>query len=821
MRDAKPAGSTSAALHKFCLLFVAAQFGMANLAIAGTNSWTSLGPDGGAISDLKFHPADSATMYALGPVGFYRSSDAGASWHSSSPTITTQGFYPYMMAVGAGGPDYVHLLSGANRTLRSTDRGVTLQFIDPSPTNPMGSSAVAATAGGSAIYHLANYEIYRSVNGGNSHELRGTLPNLPNFSIPTLQVAPSNPQVLYLWYLNGVYRSTDAGATWTTVYTRLNAFSAGVSAVAIDPQNADRVWVSSDGNIRVTDDAGVTWRSALFGTATDLDVDPRNSQIVYASMADMRVMRTTDGGTGWAAMTVPARSNKVGTPRLAIHPADSARLYLFGITGIFVSLDAGATWSTAHAGLPGTSPGRFSRTPIPSGRIFFPIADHGLASLNPDNNSIDILSSPSLWQAAGSNPPNVSAVLALPTRVIASFGNSQIAFSSNAGADWTSSAAPPSAQTHSLAAALNGTWTVFAATEDGVYRSNDLGDHWSRSGNGLPALAPVTEIAVAANQIHLYAAVSTVARATTLYKSLDGGQSWSPTSFESSYLEVTLAVHPTDPQTLIAGTGEGAFKTEDGGATWRPLELAPGLFNISVKTIAIDPVDPNIIYVESPGATGNVRRSVDRGTSFQRLMPNFYDGSNAESLLVDPDRPHRVLAAVPWGSVREISIEPDLRLTAAAPSAATPNSQVEFTMTVLNAGPFDATGVQVEVRLPTGVNVTSATSNDTSCAIANNVATCTVGILRFDESAVIRVRTTPTAEGPLAVTSNVRGAQPDSASGNNTASASVSVASPSPPPAPVPPPSNSGGGGGGSFGVFTALAWLLASLARRSRKVVH
>lgn len=820
MQVAKPAASMSAALHKYCLLFVAAQLGIANLAAAGTNRWTSIGPDGGHIFDVKFHPADSATMYAIGTAGFHRSSDAGASWQRSLPTATNEPFYPYLMAVGAGGPDNVHLASGAGRTLRSTDRGVTLQFTAPSPTTTVGNSGLAVAADGSAIYHLVNYEIYRSVDGGNSHELRGTLPNnLPNFSIPTLLVAPSNPQVLYMWYLNGAYRSTDAGATWTTVFTRLNTFSAGVSAMAVDPQNADRIWLSSDGNVRVTDDAGVTWRSVLPGAAADLDVDPRNSQVVYASMVDLRVMRTTDGGTSWTAVSVPGRTSAVGTPRLAIHPADSARLYLFGTTGIFASMDAGATWSTAHVGIPATSPGRFSRTPTSSGRIFFPIAEYGLASLNPGDNSIDISYSPALSQAAGSNPPKVSAALALPTSVIAAFENSQIAFSSNAGTDWTLSAAPPSARAHSLAAALNGAWTVFAATEDGVYRSNDLGDRWSRSGNGLPALAPVTEIAVAANQIHLYAAVSTVSRTTVLYRSLDGGQSWSPTSFESQYAEVELALHPTDSQTLLAGTGEGAFKTTDGGATWRPLEIFPGLFNVSVKTIAIDPVDPDIIYIESPGSTGDVKRSVDGGASFQRLMPSYYDGANAVSLLVDPDRSHRLLAAVSGGSVREISIEPDLQLTAAAPGTATPNSQVEFTMTARNAGPFDATGVQVEVRLPTGVTVTSATSNDTACTIANNVATCAVGILRFDQSAVLRVRTTPTAEGPFVVTSNVRGAQPDSATGNNAASASVSVASPAPPP-PAPPPTNSGGGGGGggSFGIFTALAWLLVSLAR---KVVH
>ena len=180
------------------------------------------------------------------------------------------------------------------------------------------------------------------------------------------------------------------------------------------------------------------------------------------------------------------------------------------------------------------------------------------------------------------------------------------------------------------------------------------------------------------------------------------------------------------------------------------------------------------------------------------------------SLMVDPERSHRVLAAVFGSGVREISIEPDLQLTAASRSnTVTPNSSVELNITASNSGPFDATGVQVEVRLPAGITATSATGNDSACAIAENVVTCRVGILRFNQSAAIRVSATPTAEGSFVATATVSGAQPDSASANNVASASVAVTS-------APPPTNSGGGGGGggSFGALSAIVLLLIALFR-------
>ena len=64
-----PAGRP-AALHKFCdrakrgiVIFTSLLAGM-NAAQAGVNKWTSVGPDGGLVLDLAFHPTDAATMYA-------------------------------------------------------------------------------------------------------------------------------------------------------------------------------------------------------------------------------------------------------------------------------------------------------------------------------------------------------------------------------------------------------------------------------------------------------------------------------------------------------------------------------------------------------------------------------------------------------------------------------------------------------------------------------------------------------------------------------------------------------------------------------------
>ena len=51
---------------------------------AGTNTWTSLGPDGGPVYSLAVDPRDS-TIYAMTPAGVFRSTDGTASWSATGP----------------------------------------------------------------------------------------------------------------------------------------------------------------------------------------------------------------------------------------------------------------------------------------------------------------------------------------------------------------------------------------------------------------------------------------------------------------------------------------------------------------------------------------------------------------------------------------------------------------------------------------------------------------------------------------------------------------------------------------------------------------
>ncbi len=217
-------------------------------------------------------------------------------------------------------------------------------------------------------------------------------------SIGAIAVAASNPNIIYvgsgeglhrpdLSVGNGMYRSTDAGKTW--IHLGLDdAFQ--IPAVAVGPRDSNKVFAAVLGHpygpnqqrgLFLSTDGGVNWRNVLYKDestgASDVEIDPSNPDVVYASMWEVRegpwedgnkvdgtgggLFKSTDGGNTW-------RQLKTGLPDdlsqiyVAIAPSDSKRLYATVATasgglGVYRSDDAGEGWVKA------------TDDPRPSGRI--------------------------------------------------------------------------------------------------------------------------------------------------------------------------------------------------------------------------------------------------------------------------------------------------------------------------------------------------------------------------------------------------------------------------------------------------------------------
>jgi photosystem II stability/assembly factor-like uncharacterized protein len=207
----------------------------------------------------------------------------------------------------------------------------------------------------------------------------------PIASIGAIGVAPSNPNIVYVGtgeadmrsqisYGNGIYKSTDAGKTWTHIgldNTRQ------IGRVLVDPQNPDVVFVAAlghvyganpDRGVYRTRDGGATWQKVLFKGndigAIDLNFDPTTAQTIYASLWNTRrppwsiyppsygpgsgLYKSTDGGANWQALTSGLPADGLGRIGVSVAPSNRSRVYAIVDAkegGLFRSDDAGATFS--------------------------------------------------------------------------------------------------------------------------------------------------------------------------------------------------------------------------------------------------------------------------------------------------------------------------------------------------------------------------------------------------------------------------------------------------------------------------------------------
>jgi photosystem II stability/assembly factor-like uncharacterized protein len=152
------------------------------------------------------------------------------------------------------------------------------------------------------------------------------------------------------------------------------------------------------------------------------------------------------------------------------------------------------------------------------------------------------------------------------------------------------------------------------------------------------------------DQTHIVRLISDPARAATLYAassaglltSRDGGQSWVSLGAGSLPRDIppsAVAVNPHNSKELYLGfDGGGLFKSLDGGETWQAMN--EGLPNLTVRCIALNPADPNLVYL---GILGGVAISTSAG-AYWHMSSGFRRNVNVNAIAVDPGDPQTLYA---------------------------------------------------------------------------------------------------------------------------------------------------------------------------------
>ncbi|MFY9607868.1 MAG: SBBP repeat-containing protein [Blastocatellia bacterium] len=170
---------------------------------------------------------------------------------------------------------------------------------------------------------------------------------LLNQTVDAIAVDPANPAIVFAARSFAVSKSTDAGASWTTVLN-LN----GGRYIAIDPKNSATVYSFQSKSTN----GGLTWTNILLPQTTGLlnvlAIDPKNTSILYAGTGGMfgdtfshgGVFKSTDSGGTWRNVTPPAFNSFVSVRILFLDPKTPSILYA-GDQSLVKSTDGGETWS--------------------------------------------------------------------------------------------------------------------------------------------------------------------------------------------------------------------------------------------------------------------------------------------------------------------------------------------------------------------------------------------------------------------------------------------------------------------------------------------
>jgi photosystem II stability/assembly factor-like uncharacterized protein len=243
-------------------------------------------------------------------------------------------------------------------------------------------------------------------------------------SVGAIAIAPSNPKVIYAGtgdpairntFLtgDGMYKSTDAGKTWSRIGLESTEV---ISQIIVDPNDPDVVYVAAMGHVWApnpqrgvfkTTDGGKTWKKILYVNedtgAITLAMDPKDPQVLYAAMwqayrrhwtfssggPGSGIYKTRDGGTHWKNISrnpgLP--SGILGKVGLAVAPSDGNVVYALVQAnykpghpgGLFRSDDGGQSWKLTNDSLDITQRAFYYNTvyvdPKDPNTIYLPNAD--------------------------------------------------------------------------------------------------------------------------------------------------------------------------------------------------------------------------------------------------------------------------------------------------------------------------------------------------------------------------------------------------------------------------------------------------------------
>ena len=505
-------------------------------------------------------------------------------------------------------------------------------------------------------------------------ELRGIGPAINSGRIVDFAVTPGARHRYFAAAASGgVWRTDNAGTTWTPVFDDQGSYSIG--CLAMDPDNPNVVWVGSGENnsqrsvsfgdgVYKTLDGGSSWTNLGLKDSEHIGmiaIDPRDTDVVYVaaqgplwrSGGDRGLYKTTDGGATWTKIL--DISEHTGVSEVVIDPRYPDTIYAVAYqrrrhvwtlinggpeSGIHKSTDGGKTWRELSNGLPSVDLGRIglALSPADPDTIYaiveaaqgkggvFRSTDRGE---NWSNRSDYMATSPQYYNELVADPKNVDTVYSLDT---------YLQVSTDGGATFTKVGEEHKhVDNHALWIDPEDTDYLLVGCDGGVYESFDRGATWMFREN-----LPITQFyRVAVDQSEPFYWVyggtqdnNTLGGPTrTLHSSGISNEDWIVTVGGDGY---ETQVDPTDPNILYSESQYGGLVRYDkrSGEVVRiqPQEEPgeePHRWNWDAP-LMISPHSPTRLYF----ACQRLYRTDDRGNSWTAISGDLTRNLDRDALPV-------------------------------------------------------------------------------------------------------------------------------------------------------------------------------------------
>jgi len=446
--------------------------------------------------------------------------------------------------------------------------------------------------------------------------------------ITDLAIHPTDPDLIYAAHASGgVHKSTDGGVTWTPITDDLPVLTIG--AIALDPLHPDTIYVGTG----EANSSSFSW----FG---------------------MGMYKSTDGGATWAYIGLE-ETRYIG--RIVVDPFNTDRLWVAGAgalfggnpeRGVYRSEDGGGTWDLVHTLTDSTSCIDIAIDPTRPDTVYAAMWER-IRHLNTRQSGGW---STGIWRSYDGGDtwseltnglpkgldvgrPGLSVCASNPSVIYAIYDRSapvyeaEVYKSTNGGDTWTQTNDGALASLHSSFGWYFGQIRVDPGNANRVfafgvplYRSLDGGSSWSE----VASSNHVDHHAMAFDPMdysHIYEGND-----GGLYESSNSGGSWTKLYNQPTNQFYSIEIDYLTPQRLYGGTQDnGTLRTTTGGTSdWEPIFGGDGFY------VNVDPTDSDVMYVEYQ--FGNLYKSEDFGNSWDWALGSIYDSRTNWStpVVLDP-----------------------------------------------------------------------------------------------------------------------------------------------------------------------------------------